>query len=743
MINKLRKVISKYITKYCNTDNWEETRFFYAVYSYISFLVIALDSIKMGTCDIRKSAIDVGLEEKEIIEYLLDIKGANILIAEIRQLLKEEKIEDINALYQEFLSVDYVVNNKKVVFEGGKNNRDTLGSYYTQEDFAFEIAKKAIDEYINNCETTPKEIRVVDFSCGGGAFLVAAKKYCVQKNVQLTLFGVDVDPIAVMITRTRLYNRKDLMSKRIKVVLGNPLLKENRATTIKDSLCMALKGRFYNSSLGIEINEKYDLEIGNPPWEKIRFEEKKFLAHYVESGLIDTKQNRKNILEKSSEANKSFYSAVLEDYESAKAEIKGNSAFKTTNCGELNTYALFTEYALNMLGESGVIGLIIKTSLLKMPIYSTFMKSIMHSKKVYEVYMFVNRNKIFNIDSREEFSVIFFKDQNKEPLKIAVNLDEYKMFYMKEKIVLSRDILYLLNPETGMIPNIKDNKELEFLCRIHSSNPTFGAVYNESHFGRLVHLTNHSQYIVNEELPGYLPIYEGKFIELYTGKYATFSGMENIEKYRNKATARPIDDIAGTEYPESRYFIETEKWSNISKRFKESFIVVWRSLTSATNRRTMLATVLPLIPTCQSIQMLQLDDDERMLHVLALFNSIIFDYIVRLKMAGLDLTQTIIKQIPVPNEENYAKLVEINGSEVTINQHILWRLNALYKDDTRVSHLFKKYDGKFIENENRKQIIAELDILVGLLYGLNKEEVREIANTFDKYYTNEEVDQWF
>lgn len=34
-----------------------------------------------------------------------------------------------------------------------------------------------------------------------------------------------------------------------------------------------------------------------------------------------------------------------------------------------------------------------------------------------------------------------------------------------------------------------------------------------------------------------------------------------------------------------------------------------------------------------------------MLHILALFNSVVFDYIVRLKMAGLDLTQTIIKQI--------------------------------------------------------------------------------------------------
>lgn len=35
-------------------------------------------------------------------------------------------------------------------FEGGKNNRDILGSYYTPEEFAYEITQKAIEEYLEN-----------------------------------------------------------------------------------------------------------------------------------------------------------------------------------------------------------------------------------------------------------------------------------------------------------------------------------------------------------------------------------------------------------------------------------------------------------------------------------------------------------------------------------------------------------------------------------------------------------------
>lgn len=106
----------------------------------------------------------------------------------------------------------------------------------------------------------------------------------------------------------------------------------------------------------------------------------------------------------------------------------------------------------------------------------------------------------------------------------------------------------------------------------------------------------------------------------------------------------------------------------------------------------MLATLLPLIPTCQSIQILQLDNIDDMLQILVLFNSIIFDYIVRLKMAGLDLTQTIIKQIPVPKKEIYESVIVFQDKEDTIRNHVYARIKYLYAKDKRVSALFENND---------------------------------------------------
>lgn len=112
-------------------------------------------------------------------------------------------------------------------------------------------------------------------------------------------------------------------------------------------------------------------------------------------------------------------------------------------------------------------------------------------------------------------------------------------------------------------------------------------------------------------------------------------------------------------------------------------------------------------------------------------------------MAGLDLTQTIIKQIPVPKDEYFDRKIEFQGKENTMKIHITSRLKALYLDDDRIKPLFENNLNYAVSDKSRKQIIAELDCLVGYLYGLESDEIKKIAMTFDKYYTKDEVEQWF
>ena len=145
--------------------------------------------------------------------------------------------------------------------------------------------------------------------------------------------------------------------------------------------------------------------------------------------------------------------------------------------------------------------------------------------------------------------------------------------------------------------------------------------------------------------------------------------------------------------------------------------------------------ILPTVPTCQSIQMLQTSDEEELVILLALFNSIPFDYFVRIKMPGLDLTQSVIKQIPVPSAKDYEEKYEFNGVSCTLKRHILSHTIKLLKDENRLTELVKDFDGKIYDvqehdvEKNKKMI----DILFKKAYHLDDDSYREILLSFPKY----------
>ena len=742
MINTLRNKIAEYVTKNANTDNWESIRELFGGYSYLAFLCIATQngSQVSGINDVLDKASLNHLEVPSILDEIRKIKEGDNFTLDMIGILHNEDSIDIEKLYQEFLSIDFTLKDGTIIFKSGKNNRDVLGSYYTQKEFAEIITRKAFDDYKKNNGNFKSKIVIADYSCGSSIFLLVAQNLCETMGIKADIYGYDVDPIAVMISRKKLVSSQNNNDINARIFLGNPLL-PNKGNYI-EKFKKALAGRFYNEAMGIDPIKDVDIVLGNPPWEKVRFEEKKFLQHFCPQSDVGTKSERDQLINNVSPLNVAFYSKLIRDYDESKLVLKKTDLFRQSSNGEINTYALFTELSHKMINQRGIACLIIKSSLVKMPVYKVFFKTLIGHGELYNLYIFSNKNKIFNIDSREEFAVIYMSHAKKQELRVALNLDDYYKMKTCDMISMTYDDMKKINPETGMIPNIKNTNDLIFLLKMAKRNRPFGEVYPDCKFGRLVHLTNHSKMIKKDPSDGYIPIYEGKFVELYTGKFATFKGMKPEEKYKNKATAKTIKNPKRDEYPEARYYIKKATWKNLSKNFDKKYVIAWRSLTSATNRRTMLATVLPLVPTCQSIQLLQLEDERQMLHVLALFNSIVFDYIVRLKMVGLDLTQTIVKQIPVPSINHFDEYFNYKGISATFSKHIISRLKALYADDKRMTGLFANYESYEVKEE-RKIVIAELDHIIGYLYGIQDYELKTIASTFEAFYNSKELATYF
>ena len=756
MLNRIRHCVAVQMEKYCDLSDWQSVRQGYFIYSYVSFLVLAANKVCQcdTLADVLKVAREINLEDQEVLSYIEKFNG----VAEVMELIgfsEHDRSISLQELYQLFIANDFTIENgKNIVFSNGKNGRDILGAYYTSEKFAYEITKKVFTDYKKKNGRNVNQLTVIDNSCGAGEFLIAAIRnisecitdeseyQCIEKNI----YGYDVDPIAVIIARLRIMCETKQNRVNSHIRLGNPLILENGENAIVEKFVAASKGRFYSEimAIGTEV-QQYDIVLGNPPWEKVRFEEKKFLRHFCENEEdIENREKRKEFLERSKKENRNYYKAIDTDYSIFKKYIKQSEKFQYSSCGEINTYALFTELSIRMMKKETIVGLIVKASLLKMPVYKEFMKFLMNEKYLYDVFMFVNRNKIFNIDSREEFSVICLQNHSNDSIGIGFNLDKIEDFDMVERTYFSAEMLQWINPETSMIPAVKNKEELEFLLNAYNKNDVFGKNYADVHFGRLVHFTNHAQKIKKNIEEGYIPVYEGKFIEQYNARFATFAGMTDKDKYRSKASAVEIESEMTNQYPEARYFIEEHFWNNLSKNFTEEYIIAWRSLTAATNKRTMLATVLPKMPTCQSLQIMQCVSKTELLNLLALFNSIIFDYIVRLKMVGLDLTQTIIKQMPVPAEERFGDKICFKGVECSVEKHIHSRIRKLYIDDYRMDSLFEGVDVYDISSDiSKKKLIYEIDLLICGLYGIKTDELKDIARTFTGYYCEKELEEWF
>ena len=104
-------------------------------------------------------------------------------------------------------------------------------------------------------------------------------------------------------------------------------------------------------------------------------------------------------------------------------------------------------------------------------------------------------------------------------------------------------------------------------------------------------------------------------------------------------------------------------------------------------------------------------------------------------MPGLDLTQSVIKQIPVPSTKDYEEEYEFNGVTCTLKRHILSYTINLLKGEDRLTELVRDFDGKIYDvlesdtEENKKMI----DLLFKKAYHLDDDSYEEILLTFPKY----------
>lgn len=656
----------------------------------------------------------------------------------------------VNCMRQNLLNIELDFTHGELKLFSDKVGRDNTGAYYTPRELASQIIRKSF-ERINFEES--KDYRIADFSCGGGDFFLAVmdyleEKHGINKDVSVQwLYGIDIDPIALQTCIVNLLAYADQRKWRSIIshfTFGNPLVLSSGELSESEKNALFATRRLYSTGLGMPesfFDGTFDAIVGNPPWEKIRFEERKFFRGiYNNISSVSQKSIRDNEVDRLENIWPAVYAwrkVVYEEYSKMTAVNYRHCKIKDSVAGELNTYALFTDLAFNMLSEHGFLTLVVKSTLVTAPVNQRLWTRFLENETVRSVFLFENKKKIFSIDSRERFIVFIAGKETTDHFEFAAGLTDPGELLKSETLHLTAEDIRKINPFTNTIPNVSSNKEINFLKDAHDRFRLFSEEYPDCHFGRLIHLTAHASSISKKPTENNVPVYEGKFLEQYDSRYATFKGMTEIKKYANKASARKI--IANSdgvkEWPESRYFVDKELWDKYLNQYSEEYSLCWRSLTSPTNKRTMLAMITPTLPTCQSIQMLQTTDEEDLVMLLALFNSVPFDYFVRIKMPGLDLTQSVIKQIPVPSDSDYNVVLEFDGIKCTLRKHILSYVISILKGEDKLNGLVHRFENSvyIVEGKDVSQKQKMIDLLFKKAYHLDDDAYEELLLKFPKY----------
>lgn len=672
-------------------------------------------------------------------------------------------------LYDALLASEFCVQPERVGYKIDKVSRDIAGAYYTSSDFSAQITYRALESYMDRkrrraidsdsfaCCNEYENITFLDYSCGCGEFLLAVIQYFdnhvlgySRKKLATQLRGVDVNPIALMITIARIVSAveaeddENLLREVAKnFIVGNPLLHSDKIAPLEVRFDNFALNRLYAETEGInclELEQQNLVVLGNPPWEKLRFEERAFFRPVCPAISAISQKNKREKEIKKLAVNwlelLEYYQLLQDDYASVKKEIPKHPLLKVSLVGELNTYAMFAELASRLTEKDGFAAIIAKSALVTSTCYSSCFRHFVNQGSLSEVFLFDNREKFFQIDSREKFCVLFFGGEHAGGIKVHYGLTKQEQILSSVPINVTSEELELINPETGLLPNVADSKEFSFLLRTHRSLSVFAKEFPKCHFGRLVHLTAHAEHISTKSEKTRVPIYEGKFIEQYDNRFSTFAGMSADERYQAKASARrqPGDSfVAPKPAPECRYFIDKKFWESFLDRYDQPYSLCWRSLTSPTNQRTMIASIIPSMPTCQSVQLLQTTPVEDLLMILALFNSKVFDFFVRLKMGGIDLTQSVVRQIPVPFREAWNSMVTLHGVDYTALDAVRALERLLYRNEPDLCGL---WDGvpeiKNADNyyKTAADVREEIDKIIFQMYGLTSAEEKMVRNSF-------------
>lgn len=224
-----------------------------------------------------------------------------------------------------------------------------------------------------------------------------------------------------------------------------------------------------------------------------------------------------------------------------------------------------------------------------------------------------------------------------------------------------------------------------------------------------------------------VPLYEAKMMDAYDHRDADVVKSITAEKRQNQP--RYLTDAEKSDPSREPVPLSWVREEVIPDGVP-SWLAGFSDITSATNERTILAGAMPRAGVGHTYPVFLCDRPHL---VLAQLNSFVVDYLARQKVAGLHLTYTYVRQLPLLSPEFFSHSCSWDRTQ-TLETWVTLRVARL----SCTSHAMRPMAEELLGREQvfawdpaeRALIRAELDAAFFHLFELGRDEVGYILDTF-------------
>ena len=426
----------------------------------------------------------------------------------------------------------------------------------------------------------------------------------------------------------------------------------------------------------------FDVVLGNPPWERVKLQEKEFFAarapEIAEARNAAARKKAIARVEDEEPALWSEWQAALREADGATHAVRDNGRYPLCGRGDVNTYSIFAELKRTVIASTGRVGAILPSGLATDSTTQFFFRDLIESGCLASFYEFENEG--------------FFTAGKGHMLRFALTtltgssarVEESDFVFQAHAIsdllnperhfTLSPEDIELINPNTRTCPIFRCRRDAEITKHIYRRVPVLVREATEFSpdnnpwgvsFLRMLDMANDSGlFHTREELEtqGWrlrgnvfeqagermLPLYEAKMASLFNHRHGEFAETPP-GKRPHRLPPMLAEKLRNPTHASIPYYwvLENEVNARLQDRWNRGWLLGWRDVADArASVRTVVAAVIPQSAVNHKL-LLMLPRHAAAVGLIACLMSLPLDFVARQKLGGLSLSYFIMKQLPL------------------------------------------------------------------------------------------------